>query len=41
MYVQDAPMGLKGKAFQGDAFYSAPNPPIGAVFTYHLAKEIT
>jgi photosystem II stability/assembly factor-like uncharacterized protein len=40
MYVQDAPMGLKGKAFQGDAFYSASNPPFGAVFTYHLAEEI-
>jgi photosystem II stability/assembly factor-like uncharacterized protein len=40
MYIQDAPMGLKGKAFQGHAFYTAPNPPFGAVFTYHLAEEI-
>jgi hypothetical protein len=25
-----------GKASQGDAFYVAPNPPFGAVFTYYL-----
>jgi photosystem II stability/assembly factor-like uncharacterized protein len=25
-----------GKASQGDAFYLAPNPPFGAVFTYYL-----
>jgi len=40
MYVQDAPLGLRGKAFQGDAFFAAPNPPFGAVFTYYLADEI-
>ncbi len=40
MYVPRAPLGLKGKAFQGDAYYTAPNPPFGAVFTYHLADEI-
>jgi photosystem II stability/assembly factor-like uncharacterized protein len=40
MYVEDAPMALKGKAFQGEGFYSAENPPFGAVFTYHLAEEI-
>jgi hypothetical protein len=40
MYIEDAPMALKGKAFQGEGFYAAPNPPFGAVFTYHLAEEI-
>jgi len=40
MYVRNAPIGLRGKAFQGDAFYTAPNAPFGAVFTYHLAEEI-
>jgi photosystem II stability/assembly factor-like uncharacterized protein len=25
---------------QGDAYYIAPNPPFGAVFTYYLAEEI-
>ena len=36
MYVQDAPMGGGGKASLGDGFFTAPNPPFGAVFTYHL-----
>jgi len=29
-----------GKASQGDAFFVAPNPPFGAVFTYYLKEEI-
>ncbi len=29
-------LGYNRKAFMGDDFYSAPNPPVGAVFTYHL-----
>ncbi|NQV35142.1 MAG: glycosyl hydrolase, partial [Phycisphaeraceae bacterium] len=36
MYVQDAPMGGGGKASLGDGFFTAPNPPFGAVFTYRL-----
>jgi hypothetical protein len=35
-----APLGVAGKAFQGDGFYTAPNPPFGAVFTYYLKDEI-
>ena len=34
------PLGLPGKAFQGDSFYSAPNPPFGAVFTYYLKDDL-
>ena len=34
------PLGLPGKAFQGDAFYAAANPPFGAVFTYYLKDEL-
>jgi hypothetical protein len=35
-----APLGVPGKAFQGDAFFTAPNPPFGVVFTYYLKDEI-
>ena len=28
--------GMPGKGFQGEMFYTAPNPPYGAVFTYYL-----
>jgi len=40
MYVQDAPMGGAGKASLGDSFFTAPNPPFGAVFTYHLKEGL-
>lgn len=39
MYIQRAPLGGGGKAWQGDAFYSAQNPPFGATFTYILKKS--
>jgi len=39
MYIQDAPLGLRNKAFQGNGFFAAPNPPFGAVFTYHLKQD--
>lgn len=38
-YIPSQPLGAfreNGKAFQGDAFFVAPNPPFGAVFTYFL-----
>ncbi len=40
MYVPSKPLGLRDKAFMGEAFYSAPNPPFGAVFTYYLKDEL-
>ncbi|MEX2596213.1 MAG: glycosyl hydrolase [Salibacteraceae bacterium] len=33
------PMGTKGKASQGESFYTTPNPPTGVVFRYYLAKK--
>jgi photosystem II stability/assembly factor-like uncharacterized protein len=39
-YVPTTPLGVRGKGFQGDAFYAAPNPPFGAVFTYYLKEEL-
>jgi photosystem II stability/assembly factor-like uncharacterized protein len=41
-YIETSRMGLLplDKAFQGDKYYVAPNPPFGAVFTYHLAEGL-
>ena len=39
-YVERRTLGDRGKASQGDAFFTAPNPPFGAVFTYYLRDEI-
>jgi photosystem II stability/assembly factor-like uncharacterized protein len=40
VYIPTRQYGLRGKSFRGEAFYTADNPPFGAVFTYHLAKEL-
>jgi hypothetical protein len=40
LFIPSTPLGLKEKAFQGDAFYSAPNPSYGATFTYYLKDDI-
>jgi photosystem II stability/assembly factor-like uncharacterized protein len=40
MYVPEEPLGIGGRAFQGASFYTADNPPFGAVFTYYLKEEI-
>ena len=39
-YVEREPLGDDGRASQGAAYFVAPNPPFGAVFTYHLAEEL-
>ena len=39
MYVPTYPLGDEGKANQGENFFTAPNPPIGAVFSYHLRDD--
>ena len=36
----EGPLGLREKAFQGESFFTAPNPPFGAVFTYYLKDEL-
>jgi len=39
-YSERSPLGDEGKGTQGDAFFSTPNPPFGAVFTYYLRDEL-
>ena len=40
MYIPSLPWGMRGKGFQGESFYAAPNPPFGAVFTYYLKEKL-
>ncbi len=43
MFVQDFPLGTLGsreKGFQGESYFSIPNPPIAATFTYYLKDSI-
>jgi photosystem II stability/assembly factor-like uncharacterized protein len=40
MYVQSTPLGVRGKGFQGESFFTTPNPKPAAVFTYYLKEDI-
>jgi len=40
MYIESLPLGVRGKGFQGESFFTTPNPKVGAVFTYHLKDDI-
>ena len=40
LYIERRPLGGPNKSFQGDAFYTASNPPFGATFTYYLKDKI-
>ncbi|MEE8171126.1 MAG: glycosyl hydrolase, partial [Phycisphaerae bacterium] len=41
-YVETSRLGGRsGRGWQGSAYYVAPNPPFGAVFTYYLKEKIT
>ncbi len=40
MYIPSRDLGWGDKGVQGDAFYSAPNPPFGAIFTYYLRDDL-
>ena len=40
MFIPKKPLGLRDKAFQGESFFTAPNPPFGAVITYYLKDEL-
>ncbi|MFN3917067.1 MAG: WD40/YVTN/BNR-like repeat-containing protein [Flavobacteriales bacterium] len=39
MFIPSMHLGLRGKADQGDNYYTAENPDFGAVFTYYLKDE--
>lgn len=40
MFIPTNTLGVRGKGFQGESFYTAANPAVGAVFTYYLKDDI-
>jgi photosystem II stability/assembly factor-like uncharacterized protein len=41
VFNEAAPLGYRtGKGFQGHNFYTADNPPMGAVFTYYVKEKV-
>ncbi len=40
LYIEDNRLGGRGKSAQGESFFTAENPPFGAVFTYMLNDSL-
>lgn len=40
MYVENSPLGIRGKGFLGESLYAADNPKVGATFTYFYKEEL-
>lgn len=40
VFIQSTPLGLRGNGFQGHAYFSTENPPVGVEFTYHLKDKV-
>ena len=38
MYLEGSKLGRRGKTFQGESYFTTPNPKIGAVFTYYIKE---
>lgn len=40
MFLPSMPLGLRGKSFQGESYFTTDNPPIAATFTYYLKESL-
>ncbi len=40
MFIESTPFGFGGIGFMGAGFFSAPNPKVGAVFTYYIKDKL-
>jgi photosystem II stability/assembly factor-like uncharacterized protein len=39
LYLENSPLGIRGKGFMGESYYQAENPKVGAVFTWFSNEE--
>ncbi len=40
LYAERNQLGLPGNGFEGASYFTSPNPPFGANFTYYLGEEL-
>jgi photosystem II stability/assembly factor-like uncharacterized protein len=40
MFIESQTLGVRGKGFLGESFFTTPNPKVGAVFTYYVKDDI-
>lgn len=39
MYIENSPLGIRGKGFMGESYYQASNPAVAATFTYYYNAD--
>ncbi len=40
MFIENSPLGIRGKGFLGESLYAAENPKVGATFTYFYKDDL-
>jgi photosystem II stability/assembly factor-like uncharacterized protein len=40
LYIESQPLGGRSKSFQGESYFTADNPPFGAIMTYYLKETL-
>jgi len=40
MFMENSPLGIRGKGFLGESLYAAENPKVGATFTYFYKDDL-
>jgi photosystem II stability/assembly factor-like uncharacterized protein len=40
VFIENSPLGIRGKGFLGESLYQAENPQVGTVFTYYFKEDL-
>ena len=40
MFIENSPLGIRGKGFMGESYYRADNPPLGVALTYFYKEDL-
>ncbi|MDZ4715843.1 MAG: glycosyl hydrolase [Cytophagales bacterium] len=40
MYIENSPLGIRGKGFMGESLYAAENPKVGAAISYFYKEDL-
>jgi photosystem II stability/assembly factor-like uncharacterized protein len=40
LYVENSPLGIRGKGFMGESYYQAANPPVGVSLYYYYKEDL-
>ncbi len=40
VYVENSPLGIRGKGFMGESYFQTPNPPVGVSIYYYYKEDL-